>query len=204
MPSGKPASSATRERRASRARPCTTATQKLASGPNSGPEHHRSDDQDRRVEEDPDRRDQRRQRHEHEEARRQLGGLGGELLHLFPHDRVRGIARGRALGAFGGAREIDRRRPLDRDRPVLGNAQLLEIGAARCSRPRARHHTAPRPPRAAAPRRAGARCCDTAASRSRVSSTRLTSSAGTTMRRWTTAAQRYERDRRAALIGTGF
>ncbi len=48
---------------------------------------HRPDDQDRRVEEDPGRRDQDREHHERDEVARQLDVLGGARLDLLPDRR---------------------------------------------------------------------------------------------------------------------
>ena len=79
------------EPRAPRERPAALHERDAEPGqrPELGPDHHRADDQDLRVGEDPDRRDQRRQNHERDEAERELRALGGAGLDLLPDDGVR-------------------------------------------------------------------------------------------------------------------
>ena len=98
-----------------------------ASGPNSGPDDHRADDQDRRVLVDADRREQAGDDHEREVDAGQLDVLARARLHLLPDDRVGGRALGvldRPLGVLGDLR-VDR---LDRDRALLVDAELREVG----------------------------------------------------------------------------
>ena len=59
---GKPASSATSERTASCGRPCDDRDAEARERTELRAQHHRADDQDRGVQEDPDRRDERRER----------------------------------------------------------------------------------------------------------------------------------------------
>ena len=97
----------------------------------------------------PDRSDQRRERHEDQVAPGQLGRLLGELLHLLPHDRIRGIAGRRLLGPGGGARE-EGLGALQGDRAFADAPDLLELGqqdARRLPRDVAEHDVARRAPR---------------------------------------------------------
>ena len=71
-----------------------------------GPDDHRADDQDRRVEEDPDRGDQAGEDHEGEEVAAELGVLRGARLDLLPDDRVGGQRRAAARSARSAASEI--------------------------------------------------------------------------------------------------
>ena len=60
---------------------------------------HRSDDENDRVLDDPDRGDHRREKHEADEAKRELRALGGLRLDRFPDDRVGRRADGDLLRA---------------------------------------------------------------------------------------------------------
>ena len=90
IPTGNPTASARSERRATSRRRWTIATRQPGERPVLGADDHRPDDQDRRVEEDADRGDQAGERHEGEEARVELGVLGGPRLDLLPDH---GVAR---------------------------------------------------------------------------------------------------------------
>ena len=68
MPTGKPITSGSSERLTRSARRWTRATQRPGDRPELRPDDHRSDDQDRRVEDHSDSGDQAGQHHEHQEA----------------------------------------------------------------------------------------------------------------------------------------
>ena len=123
---GSPTPSAAKDRRARSGLRWTSATDSAASGPNSGPDDHGADDQDRAVEQDADGADLHGEHHERHEAHRQLRVLARALLDLLPHDRVRGQAGRRLLGGVGGVRErgVD---VLDGDRADARDVELLEV-----------------------------------------------------------------------------
>ncbi len=92
-----------------------------------GADHHRPDDQNERVGEDPHGGDQRRDDHERDEGARELCRLGGALLDLLPHDRV---GRGAARDLGRPARELTERRlaGLEGDRARLLDPELAKLG----------------------------------------------------------------------------
>ena len=94
--------------------------------PELGPHDHGPDDQDRRVEQQPDGGNQRGQHDEGEVRARELGLLGGPGLDLLPDDRVGRAAARRALGLLRslGERRVDR---LERDRALLLEPQLAQV-----------------------------------------------------------------------------
>ncbi len=127
MHSGKPTASAVNERIASAPRRCTSATQKPASGPNSGPTTIAPTIRIGRVLVDADRREQAGEHHEGEEHAGELDVLARARLDLLPDDRVGGRAGrvlDRPLGVLGDLR-VDR---LDRDRALVVDAEVLEVG----------------------------------------------------------------------------
>jgi hypothetical protein len=92
-----------------------------------GADDHRADDQDRGVLVDADRGEERRDHHEREERRRELDAFVRARLDLLPDDGVGRSAPGaldRDLGVLGDLR-VDL---VERDRPVLGDAERAEIG----------------------------------------------------------------------------
>ena len=154
-------------------------------------DHHRADDQDRRVLVDADRGEQPRQDHEGEVDAGELDVLRRPLLDLLPHHGVgRRAARAlldRSCRAVGDLRVDD----LERDRAVVVDAELLEVVEQRRSRPRARRRRGSRRPRAGARRpRGGRRCTPTPTPRAARGPARPCPR-GVTMRRWTTARRAY-------------
>ena len=152
--------------------------------PELGADDHRADDQDRRVEEDPDRGDQAGERHEGEEDGVELDVLGGPRLDLLPDHRVAGAA-------LGGAARPRRRPPRSPSRCARSRSsprcrRRARAGRRRSrSRPRARRRRGSRRPPACARRARGrSRCRPTCecSSRSRTCSDWY---AGTTIRMWT-------------------
>ena len=91
-----------------------------------GADHHRPDDQDRRAEEDPDRRDQAGEDHEGEEVAAELDVLGGPGFDFLPDDGVGGGAAGRPLGPLRRQRELGVDL-LDRDRAEARHVQLPQV-----------------------------------------------------------------------------
>ena len=106
IPTGKPTASALSERRATSRRRSTSATQRPGERAELGADDHRADDQDRRVEEDPDRGDQAGEHHEGEEGPGELDVLRGPRLDLLPDDGVGRDAPVRARSARRAASEI--------------------------------------------------------------------------------------------------
>ena len=92
----KPSSSVEAARRKRLLRRRTSASPRAAIGTNSGPEHHRADHQDLRVQHDGDRREQRREGHEAQVGPVELGLLVRALRDVGPHHGVRAAARGAA------------------------------------------------------------------------------------------------------------
>ena len=165
----------------------TTATQSPASGPNSGPDDHRADDQDRRAEQDPDRGDQAGEDHEGEEVAAQLDVLRGPRLDLLPDHRVRRRARGGLLGAVGAASRSASRSPRARSSPRGARRAPSGRRSSRW-RPRGRRRRGSRRPRACARRPSSTirlQADGVASSSSRTCSARWR---GTTIRRWTMRA----------------
>ena len=149
-----------RDERAHRERPASLHERDAEPGdrPELRAHHHRADDQDRRVQQDPDRRDQRRQDHEREEHGREVHALRRPLLDLLPHHRVRRRTLRAPLGLVGELGDL-RVHHLERDRPLLVDLELLEVGRGPRSRPRAPRRTGSRPLRAASPPLAGRSRC---------------------------------------------
>ena len=119
IPTGKPIASAVSERRATPRRRSTTATQRPASGPNSGPTTIAPTIRIGEPSEDPDRGDQAGEDHEDEEVAAQLGALRGAGLDLLPDDGVGGRAARRALGPLRRVGDL-RVDLLEGDRAVAG------------------------------------------------------------------------------------
>ena len=136
----------------------TTATQSPANGPNSGPDHHRADDQDDCVGEDPDRRDQGRDDHEGEEARRELDVLRGAGLDLLPDHGVRRQAAARPSRRARRPRRSASRCPPSRSNP-RGRSRARAGRTRSRWRPRARRRPGSRRPRGAAPPARGRSGC---------------------------------------------
>ena len=117
-----------RDRRASRQilAELHEATHRPATGPNSGPTTIAPTTRISRVEEDADRRDDPGQDHVEQEDAAQLHALVGPLVQLLPDHGVRGGA-GRVLDR--GVGEVgDRVDVAERDRPVLVQAELPQVG----------------------------------------------------------------------------
>ena len=92
-----------------------------------GADDHRSDDQDHRVLEDPERGDHRREHHEGDEAEGQLRALGRLELDRLPDDCVGRRPDGCLLGA---ARRIGdhRRDRLEDDRALALQPERAQLG----------------------------------------------------------------------------
>ena len=126
IPRGKPIASALADRRASAGRLLDGGYAEAGKRAELGAHHHRADDQDRRVEQHPDRSDQAGEDHEGEEVERHLDVLGGARLDLLPDD---GISR-HSLGSLdrairgGGDLRIDR---LHRDRSLRIDVELAQV-----------------------------------------------------------------------------
>ncbi len=150
-----PTTRASADRRAIAGRRRTSAIDRPASGPNSGPIDHRADDGDLRVGDDADRREQGREHHERDERPGQGGVLTDPLGQLVPDDRVGALTRRVLLGlvhqcAEGGVDRVERHQAADRPpRARAGRAARRRRTRAPRRRSRRRRGSSPArlPPR---------------------------------------------------------
>ena len=144
---------------------------------------HRADDEDRRVEQDADGRDEPGEHHERGERPVQLGGLRRPRRHLLPHDGVGRRAlrlADRPLHAVGDAGSRPPGRRSSRRAPPRGRAGRSRTTDA-SSRARSTRMRSPSGRRAAPGRWTRLHAEGSSSSSPRTSSA---SAPGTTMRRW--------------------
>jgi hypothetical protein len=88
-------------------------------------DHHGSNDQDWLIEQHPDTGDQHGDDHEGQLGHREPGFLACVLLQLLPNQGVRTFPGGVLFSTLGSSRQ-DNVKPLDHNRAVTGQAQLLK------------------------------------------------------------------------------
>jgi hypothetical protein len=98
IPTAKPKIMVPSARRAWCRRRVTRPTQRATSGPNSGPDDHGADDQDRLVEHHSDAGDHGRHDHEGEVGDGEMGFLPGILFQFFPDHCIHRLTRRILLG----------------------------------------------------------------------------------------------------------